>query len=147
MSHFLLPCRQRPVAPGRQDALDARYGDEALALMVQGLARLGVDARQCVAQLFGGGAMFPDQPRPPRALPIGTIGRRNGEAARALLQQLGVPVASENLFGVGHRRITFDVATGEVRSHQVRPGEPADTRPAALAAAFGELDSAGGPGS
>jgi chemotaxis protein CheD len=143
MSHFLLPRRQRPSVPGRQDALDARYGDEALALMVQGLARLGIDARQCVARLFGGGDMFPAQPRTPRAGRTGDVGRRNGEAARTLLQQLGVPVASENLFGAGHRRIAFDVATGEVRSHQVRPGEPASTRPAALPAAFGELDSPG----
>lgn len=65
-SHFLLPRRQRPAGPGRKDALDARYGDAALALMAQGLARHGVDARQCVACvacLFGGGDMFPDQPR------------------------------------------------------------------------------------
>jgi chemotaxis protein CheD len=145
MSHFLLPRRQRPAVPGHKDALDARYGDEALALMVQGLAGLGIDARQCVARLFGGGDMFPDQRRPPRAWPSGNVGRRNGEAARALLQQLGVPVASEHLFGAGHRRITFDIATGEVQSHQVRPGEPAlaqppATQPAALPTAFGEPD-------
>ena len=140
MSHFLLPRRQRPSVPGCRAALDARYGDEALALMVQGLARRGIDARRCVARLFGGGDMFPDQPRQPRAWPGGNVGRRNGEAARTLLRQLGVPVASENLFGIGHRRIAFDVATGEVRSHQVRPGEPATTRPAALATACGEPD-------
>jgi chemotaxis protein CheD len=143
MSHFLLPRRQRPSVPGRLDVLDARYGEEALALMVQGLARHGIGARECVARLFGGGDMFPDQPRPPRAA-TGDVGRRNGEAARALLQQLGVPIASESLFGAGHRRIAFDIATGEVRSHQVRPGEPAVTRPAALPTAFGELDSPGG---
>ena len=143
MSHFLLPRHQRPSVPGRRDALDARYGEEALALMVQGLAHHGIDARHCVARLFGGGDMFPDQPRPPRAVPTGDVGRRNGEAARALLQQLGVPIASENLFGPGHRRIAFDIATGEVRSHQVRPGEAAGTRPAALPTAFGELDSPG----
>ena len=146
MSHFLLPRRQRPAVPGRKDALDARYGDEALALMVQGLARRGIDARQCVARLFGGGDMFPDQPRLPRALPSGSVGRRNGEAARSLLQQLGVPVVSENLFGAGHRRIAFDIATGEVRSHQVHPAEPAVTRPAALPPVSGGPGGAGGRG-
>ena len=132
MSHFLLPRRQRPTVPGRRDALDARYGEDALALMVQGLARHGIDARQCVARLFGGGDMFPDRQRAPHALPSGDVGRRNGEAAHALLRKLGVPVASEHLFGAGHRRIVFDIATGEVRSHQVRPGEQAITRPAAI---------------
>lgn len=130
MSHFLLPRRQRPSVPGRQDALDARYGEEALALMVQGLARRGIDARHCVARIFGGGDMFPAQPRAPRAGRTGDVGRRNGEAARALLQALGVPVASESLFGIGHRRIEFDIASGEVSSHQARPGRAVATRPA-----------------
>ena len=132
MSHFLLPRRQRPAVPGCHAALDARYGEDALALMVQGLARRGIDARQCVARLFGGGDMFPNRQRAPHTLPSGAVGRRNGEAAHALLRRLGVPVASEQLFGAGHRRITFDIATGEVHSHQVRPGEHATTRPAPL---------------
>ncbi len=139
MSHFLLPRRQRLSVPGRKDALDARYGEEALALMVQGLARHGIDVRQCVARLFGGGDMFPNQPRRPLALPSGNVGRRNGEAARSLLQQLGVAIASENLFGAGHRRIAFDIASGEVHSHQVRPGEAAITQPAPLSSGSGEL--------
>jgi chemotaxis protein CheD len=141
MSHFLLPRRQRPAVPGCHAALDARYGEDALALMVQGLARRGIDARQCVARLFGGGDMFPNQPRRPPAQPSGNVGRRNGEAARALLLQLGVPVASENLFGAGHRRIAFDIATGEVRSHQVHPSKPAITQPAPLSTAFGDPGS------
>ena len=138
MSHFLLPRRQRPAVPGCHAALDARYGEDALALMVQGLARRGIDVRQCVARLFGGGDMFPNRQRTPHMLASGSVGRRNGEAAHALLRQLGVPVASEHLFGAGHRRIVFDIATGEVRSHQVRPGGPAVTPPAPVATAFGD---------
>jgi chemotaxis protein CheD len=42
------------------------------------------------------------------------VGRRNGEAARAMLRGEGISVASENLFGVGHRQIVFEVATGDV---------------------------------
>jgi chemotaxis protein CheD len=140
MSHFLLPRRQRPSVPGRKDALDARYGEDALAMMVEGLARRGVSARQCVARIFGGGDMFPHQMRPPRATLAGDVGRRNGEAARAMLQQLGVTVASESLFGAGHRRIAFDIASGEVHSLQVRPGEPAGTRPATLPTSLGDLN-------
>lgn len=106
MSHFLLATR------GQRQAgePDARYGDEALALMIAGLARHGVAPADCEAKVFGGGNMFPDQVSS-GAL---NVGRRNGEAARELLRAHGIPVVSENLFGNGHRSIVFDVASGHV---------------------------------
>ncbi|MBX3619738.1 MAG: chemotaxis protein CheD [Rhizobacter sp.] len=106
MSHFLLASRGRAHA----GLPDARYGDEALALMLAGLARLGVTPADCEAKVFGGGNMFPDQSG--AAAPC--VGRRNGEAARALLQAQGIPIVRESLFGTGHRQIVFDVASGNV---------------------------------
>lgn len=150
MSHFLLPSRHlgeyrspldlatatRPrlahlehlppcsahhrLGEGAPQALDARYADEALWLMLRELSQQGVPARECQAKVFGGGNMFPGQFRA-GAL---HIGRRNGEAARALLQAHGIPIMSESLFGAGHRQIIFDVSTGDVWSHQVRPTPP-----------------------
>lgn len=106
MCHFLLAERGKPSGK----SLDARYGDEALSLMITGLARYGVAPADCEAKIFGGGNMFPDQSHGAQL----NVGRRNGEAARELLRQHGIPVASENLFGVGHRQIIFEVATGDV---------------------------------
>ena len=117
MSHFLLPMR------GRMDevhALDARYGDESLALMLAELAQSGIEPQQCQGKIFGGGNMFPHQSRPERM----HIGRKNGEAARALLRAHGIPTVAESLFGIGHRQIIFDISTGDVWSHQVRPIAP-----------------------
>src|SRR3954452_8025815 len=94
MCHFLLSQR----APGGPAALDGRYADEALSLMLRDLQREGVSAEECRAKLFGGGDMFP-------ALGLGegdTVGRRNGEFARQLLRQHGVPVVAASLFGAGH---------------------------------------------
>jgi chemotaxis protein CheD len=113
MSHFLLAARNAP-ADGR---LDARYGDEALTLMLRDLERLGVSGPQCEAKIFGGGNMFPDQDSP-AAL---HVGRRNGEAARHLLQNRGIAVQSESLFGVGHRQIIFEVSSGDVWARQIQP--------------------------
>jgi chemotaxis protein CheD len=112
MSHFLLATR----SGATPQALDARYGDEALQLMLLELARLGVAAAQCQAKIFGGGEMFPQ--RMAGAL---AVGRRNGEAARGLLLQRGIEAVSESLFGEGHRQIVFDVASGHVWSRQVPP--------------------------
>lgn len=49
------------------------------------------------------------------------IGERNGKAARTLLQRHNIKVVSESLFGVGHRQIVFDISTGHVWGHQVKP--------------------------
>jgi chemotaxis protein CheD len=114
MSHFLLPTRG---GPRRKQALDGRYGDEALQAILKQLKLAGVAPAQCQGKIFGGGNMFATQ------LHAGAInvGQRNGEAARTLLREHGITVASESLFGFGHRQIIFDVSNGDVWSHQVKP--------------------------
>ncbi len=59
-----------------------------------------------------------------------SVGQKNGHAARLLMQEWGIPIVSESLFGVGHRRIVFDIATGDVWSRQVDPTvvDPKETR-------------------
>jgi chemotaxis protein CheD len=114
MSHFILAARGSASMSGE---LDARYGEEALALMLGELSRHGIAPMQCEAKIFGGGNMFPEQ-----SLPHGrNVGQRNGEAARELLLAQGIPVISESLFGVGHRQIVFEVATGNVWARQIQP--------------------------
>ena len=114
MSHFLLPTRG--ASPSKKE-LDARYGDEALTLMLTELRRLGIPTAQCQAKIFGGGNMFPGKLR----VDALNVGQRNGEAALALLQERGINVVSESLFGMGHRQIVFDVSNGDVWSNQVAP--------------------------
>ena len=114
MSHFLLWGRGRPGPAGE---LDGRYGEDALQLMLRGLRALGVDGRACEAKIFGGGDMFPN--RSSHGMP--GVGRRNGEAARDLLEAQDIAVRSESLFGEGYRKIIFDVSSGHVWSCQVRP--------------------------
>jgi len=115
MSHFLLSHNAtRHASP----LLDARYGEGALRLMLRELAQARVDPAECGAKIFGGGNMFPEQSRGVGAI---EVGRKNGEAARTLLLQAGIPILSESLFGEGHRQIIFDIATGDVWSRQLRP--------------------------
>ena len=123
MSHFLLAHRGAPTRSNEHPpvsaatSLDARFGDEALVLMLQDLHRQGIAVSQLQAKIFGGGEMFPSQ----RASGTLAIGRRNGEAAHSLLHARGIEVTSESLFGEGHRQIEFDIATGDVWMRQVRP--------------------------
>ena len=127
MSHFLLATRNG-LKRNMEDVrgldlkrLDARYGDEALRLMLHELARRNVEPSQCSAKIFGGGNMFPMQ----SVSGAVAIGRRNGEAARSLLQDYGIEVVSESLFGDGHRQIAFDIDTGDVWARRVALGHPA----------------------
>ena len=120
MSHFLLPTRS---GLGEDLELDGRYGDEALRLMLQELGSYGLRPQDCEAKIFGGGNMFPGQGRPEAML----VGRRNGEAARELLQVRGITVISESLFGIGHRQIIFDVNKGDVWSRQISPSQSTGT--------------------
>ena len=114
LSHFLLPTRGHAQ---RSRTLDARYGDEALQLMLDEIGQLGVAASQCQAKIFGGGNMFPERLHA-RSI---NVGQRNGEAALDLLHVHGIPVVSTSLFGIGHRQIIFNVNNGDVWANQVAP--------------------------
>jgi chemotaxis protein CheD len=116
MCHFLLPSRNDAVG----GVLDGRYGDEVMHIMSRDLQHTHVNPTQCVAKIFGGGNMFPDQARSD----IPNIGLKNGEAARAVLMAHRIPVVSENLFGVGHRQIIFDIGSGDVWARQIKPKRP-----------------------
>lgn len=120
MSHFMLASRG-PAVGGFSLVRDAKYGDESMALMLEELGRLRVQASQCQAKIFGGGDMFPGY-KQSGAL---AVGRRNGEAARSLLRAHGIALSSESLFGAGHRQIVFDIGSGDVWSRQVPPNTDA----------------------
>jgi chemotaxis protein CheD len=105
MCHFMLPQRsgsslQRP---------DGRYANEAFTLLEQGIARCGTRIAEYEAKLFGGGTMFPDLDDPIR------ISFDNIIAARRLLRERGIPLKAEHVGGSGHRRLNFDIWTGEVQ--------------------------------
>ena len=122
MSHFLLSGEENdePVAH-----LSGRYCEGALELMLTDLRKLGINPEECQAKVFGGGMMFPDIERNDAR----NIGRRNGETAERLLRMHNIPVVSENLFGIGHRHIIFNVKTGDV---WVRVGPPGPRQARAL---------------
>lgn len=117
MSHFLLSHSSTRHA---SRLLDPRYGEGALRVMLRDLEQLRVPPAECVAKVFGGGSMFPAHTAGGMA-----IGKRNGEDARLMLEHHGLSIASESLFGEGHRQIVFDVATGDVWARQLKPVDAA----------------------
>jgi chemotaxis protein CheD len=123
MSHFLLSSRQpgEVIGIGRRGAfnvaeLDGKYADEALELMLFELRKATVPVHECVAKIFGGGNMFPHQQTSDKL----NVGKKNGETARQLLAEKGLRIAAEDLFGIGHRQVIFNVRNGDVWARQDR---------------------------
>lgn len=106
MCHFMLP--SRPRLP--RQAPDGRYANEAFELFDRAIARHGTQAADYQAKLFGGGNMFPRQ----QMVPAHDIGRKNIESGRSLLQQRGIRLLREHVGGAGHRKLYFDIWSGEV---------------------------------
>lgn len=104
MCHIMLPHRG---SPKKQDLLDGRYADEAVALMLKDIKRAGCRPTDFEAKLFGGGSMM-SSPAIGVLLP-----ERNILAARQLILQSGWNLLAEHTGGRGSRQLRFDIATGE----------------------------------
>jgi chemotaxis protein CheD len=113
MSHFLLG--RSAHAPGMAQRSDGRYGNDALRLMLEQFGRSGIAPSECEGKIVGGGNMFPHQQRRDAQ----SVGQQNGNIARQLLQEAGIPIAFEHLYGVGHRQVLFEVGSGQLWVRQL----------------------------
>jgi len=105
MCHFLVPSRK-----SQQNADPSGYSaEEAFDLFDKAMLRAGSLPHEYQAKLFGGGNMFPDT--------AGNlnVGLRNIDMARHLLKERGISLLAEHAGGAGHRKLVFDIASGEVR--------------------------------
>ncbi|OHC63278.1 MAG: hypothetical protein A2045_11070 [Rhodocyclales bacterium GWA2_65_20] len=104
MCHIQFPRRTTHAA-----ALDGRYAEDAFALFDQALERHGTCAHEYITKLFGGGNMFPGT----GASTI-DVGNKNLAAARRQLAARHLKPAVEHVGGAGHRKLIFDLASGDV---------------------------------
>ena len=107
MCHYMLPHRRVPVV---RHGLDGRYADHAVRMFLEVIERIGTKPGEYVAQLYGGGNQFPpfQHGRAP------DVAKDNIEAGLTLLDRFGFRLAHTDLGGTGPRRLSFEVATGEV---------------------------------
>lgn len=107
MCHFVLPIR--PQHDGNAE-LDGRYGDEAMKFFDQAISLHGTEYSEYTAKIFGGANMFGKNANTSEAL----IGEKNAAAAMQLLMERHAEIAVVHVGEEGHRRIAFDVETGDV---------------------------------
>jgi chemotaxis protein CheD len=123
MCHFLLPSRARSAGM----PMDARFGDEALALMVRALQSVGLKASEFEAHLYGGADTMPDR----SGIKL-NIGERNIEQGWSLIDQYGFQLVNVDVGDNVPRTVAMDLVTGDV---QVRRGQGMAARPSVLRAA------------
>ncbi|MBS4099597.1 MAG: chemotaxis protein CheD [Sulfuricella sp.] len=106
MCHFMLPSRGKH----HGGSLDGRYADEAVELLLDEIRAGNFHPSAYQVKLFGGGNMFQSD-RPEGSF---DVARDNVLAARTLLGKAGFAIHAEDVGGKGHRRIIFDIASGNV---------------------------------
>lgn len=98
MAHVLLPnSGGRP-----RGALPGKYGDHAVACLVEGLLSLGAVRSSLRAKLAGGSRMF-DHAQDYRR----DIGASNIHAVHTALAEAGIPILGEHVGGALGRRVEF----------------------------------------
>ncbi|HSD37501.1 MAG TPA: chemotaxis protein CheD [Rhodocyclaceae bacterium] len=106
MCHFMLPVRG---GPRNAEPLSGKYADEAFRLFDAKIAIARTQPSEYRAKVFGGGNMFPKNCCGAQA----NVGLRNVEKAFELLAARDIDVVVEHVGGAGHRKVMFDVWSGD----------------------------------
>ncbi|MBE7411109.1 MAG: chemotaxis protein CheD [Leptospiraceae bacterium] len=119
MCHYMLP--SRGVRRNLENRLDGRYADEAMEMFLIEIERANTKPQEYKVKLFGGASMFSDmnlrinkQSENTDFIRLQDMGTRNIEKARQLVETFRLNVTSENLGGTRHRRLHFDLWSGNV---------------------------------
>jgi chemotaxis receptor (MCP) glutamine deamidase CheD len=120
IAHCLLPNAPASVVPlARQEAL--KYVDSTVELMLVELSRRGATAVELEVKLFGGADSMDRAP----SRSAYQVGRRNVEAALAMLAARGLAPAARSVGGPRGYVIDFDGASGDVKVKRLPMGNGA----------------------
>jgi chemotaxis protein CheD len=103
MNHFMLPEGADPENP-----TSARYGVNAMELLISQLMKLGGERRRFQAKVFGGGHVLKIRES------LDGVPQRNIDFVRRFLETEQIPVVREDVGGYQPRRILFHTHTGKV---------------------------------
>lgn len=104
MAHPMLPSIDQGQSPDRP----GRFVDAATAMLVEQIGQNGGRPRFLEATLVGGASLFDF------SNPALEVGRRNIDAAREILAEMGIRIRAEDLGGRKGRTVHFEVATGHI---------------------------------
>lgn len=122
MCHFMLPSPQFRTNPQQ---LDGKYAEDAIKLFMQEIKSAGTIPQDYQVKIFGGGAMFatetvttanctPNYHGCIRSNACKQISCKNRLIAPFLLQQHGFNITNHDLGGTKHRKVIFELWSGDV---------------------------------
>lgn len=103
MNHFMLPEGADPGNP-----TSARYGVNAMELLISEVMKLGGQRRRFQAKIFGGGHVLKIRES------LAGVPQRNIEFVKRFLETEQIPVVKEDVGGYQPRRVLFHTNTGKV---------------------------------
>jgi chemotaxis protein CheD len=112
MNHFMLP-------HGRDDgpaSASARYGVNAMELLINELIRMGARRSRLEAKVFGGGNML-------EGCVALNIGQANARFVAQFLQAESIPVVGADLEGNGSRKVCFFPSSGRALVRSIHRAE------------------------
>jgi len=116
MCHYLLPSRR---VRNPSEPLDGRYGEEAMEMLMKELEKTKTKPKDYQVKVFGGSNMFSEIVKDANI----NVGEKNILKAGELTKQYGFTIASQDMGGVEHRSILFDLWSGDVWLKKPKKGE------------------------
>ncbi|MGV3488266.1 MAG: chemotaxis protein CheD [Tuberibacillus sp.] len=114
MAHVMLPSHHLAKAQFHP----AKFADTAVPGLVEMLKNRGIAVSEMKAKMAGGAEMFPGvQSQKP------SIGMRNTQVIKEILEGYGIPILGEDTGGHAGRTIEFYTETGDLYIRTVKCGE------------------------
>jgi chemotaxis protein CheD len=111
MNHFMLPDSNQ--GKGHAAAGSARYGINAMELMINLLLKMGARRDRLEAKVFGGGNVL-------SSIVSNQVGRRNAEFVLEYLDTENIPLAGSDLLEDHPRKVYYFPATGKAMVKALR---------------------------
>ncbi|MEE4357104.1 MAG: chemotaxis protein CheD [Desulfococcaceae bacterium] len=111
MNHILLPGK----ADMRKFDMSARFGINAMELLINKIMNLGGERRRLIAKVFGGGRILP------AISEENCMGKKNVEFVLEFMKTESFRIVSRDVGGTQSRRIYFHADTGDVFLKRGKP--------------------------
>ncbi len=112
INHFMLPLWNG------EGLATPKYGNIAIANLLERMMRMGSRPEDLVAKVFGGGKVLEG------AVEVFNMGERNIAVSLNILARQGIPVVAMDVGGERSRKIVYNTASGRVHLWQSRTRPP-----------------------